>query len=35
MKFTFATWNIKNGGIDAGDNARLRRQMVLLAAHGL
>jgi endonuclease/exonuclease/phosphatase family metal-dependent hydrolase len=28
---TFATWNIKNGGADAGDDARLRRQMALLA----
>lgn len=31
MKLTFATWNIKGGGTDAGDDARLRRQMALLA----
>lgn len=34
MKFTFATWNIKGGGTDAGDDARLRRQMALLAGLG-
>lgn len=31
MKLTFATWNIKNGGTDGGSDARLRRQMALLA----
>ena len=35
MKLTFATWNIKGGGMDAGDDARLRRQMALLAGLGL
>jgi endonuclease/exonuclease/phosphatase family metal-dependent hydrolase len=30
MNLTFATWNILSGGIDAGDDARLRRQMALL-----
>jgi endonuclease/exonuclease/phosphatase family metal-dependent hydrolase len=34
MKLTFATWNIQ-AGTDAGDDARLRRQMTLLAARGL
>lgn len=28
---TFATWNIKGGGVDGGGDARLRRQMALLA----
>jgi endonuclease/exonuclease/phosphatase family metal-dependent hydrolase len=35
MKLTFLTWNIKNGGADAGDYARLCRQMELLAGLGL
>jgi hypothetical protein len=34
MKLTFATWNI-NGGADAGDTARLHRQMAPLAGLGL
>jgi endonuclease/exonuclease/phosphatase family metal-dependent hydrolase len=34
MKFSFATWNLK-GGPDSEDDARLRRQMALLAARGL
>lgn len=34
MKLIFGTWNIK-GGIDAGDDARFRRQMALLAGLGL
>jgi hypothetical protein len=32
MKLTFVAWNISGGGSDAGDDARLRRQMALLAA---
>jgi endonuclease/exonuclease/phosphatase family metal-dependent hydrolase len=32
MELTFVTWNIRDGGTDAGDDARLRRQMALLAA---
>lgn len=35
MKLTFATWNIKGGGAGAGDAARLRRQMAVLAGLGL
>jgi endonuclease/exonuclease/phosphatase family metal-dependent hydrolase len=31
MKLTFATWNIRNGGADAGSDGCLRRQMELLA----
>lgn len=30
MKLTYATWNVPGGGTDAGDTARLRRQMRLL-----
>jgi endonuclease/exonuclease/phosphatase family metal-dependent hydrolase len=32
MKLTFATWNINGGGAGAGDGARLRHQMALVAA---
>jgi endonuclease/exonuclease/phosphatase family metal-dependent hydrolase len=35
VKLTLATWNIKAGGTDAGDTARLHRQMALLAGLGL
>lgn len=35
MKLTLATWNIKAGGTDAGNTARLHRQMALLAGLGL
>lgn len=31
MGLTFATWNLKNGGIDGGSDARLRRQLTVLA----
>ena len=31
MNLTFATWNLLEGGIDDGSDARLRRQMALLA----
>ena len=31
MKLRFLSWNIKNGGVDAGDTTRLRRQMTALA----
>jgi endonuclease/exonuclease/phosphatase family metal-dependent hydrolase len=31
MNLVFATWNILNGGIDAGDGARFRRQMAVMA----
>lgn len=31
MNLTFATWNIRSGGIDAGSDARLRRQLELLS----
>lgn len=27
MTFTFATWNLRNGGIDDGDDSRFLRQM--------
>jgi endonuclease/exonuclease/phosphatase family metal-dependent hydrolase len=32
VKLTFATWNTLTGGIDAGSDARLRRQLGLLAS---
>jgi hypothetical protein len=35
MKLACATWNIKGGGTGAGDAARLRRLMALLAGLGL
>jgi endonuclease/exonuclease/phosphatase family metal-dependent hydrolase len=30
LNLTFATWNILNGGLDKGDDTRLRRQLALL-----
>lgn len=32
MKLTYAIWNTLAGGTDAGSDARLRRQMALLAS---
>ena len=31
MNLTFATWNLREGGLDAGIDTRLRRQMAALA----
>ncbi|WP_131740981.1 endonuclease/exonuclease/phosphatase family protein [Actinomadura roseirufa] len=33
MKLTYAIWNLLEGGIDGGSDARLRRQMTLLASY--
>lgn len=32
MQLTFATWNLFEGGIDGGDDARMHRQMAVLQA---
>jgi endonuclease/exonuclease/phosphatase family metal-dependent hydrolase len=33
MNLTFETLNLREGGVDAGDDSRLRRQLTALAAH--
>lgn len=35
MILTAATWNLRGGGIDNGSDARLRRQLTLLAGLSL
>ncbi len=35
MKLTVGTWNLRGGGIDAGSDARLRRELAVLAGLGL
>ncbi len=35
MILTAATWNLRGGGIDNGSDARLRRQLTLLAGLNL
>lgn len=34
VNLAFASWNITNGDVDAGDDARLHRQIAVLAGLG-